>query len=122
MSNSSTSGQTLSVWMTRPSGTGIGTKRRRSMSIKGQLRAAATAAIPAASKASCMSTPTIGLSPTATSAPASRKTSIAAAITSGCVTTPEPGAATRPTFGLSNTRLPRTGDSITASNARRVFA
>ena len=60
-----------------------------------------------------MSTPTIGLSPTATSAPASRKTSIAAATTSGCVTIPEPGAATRPTFGFSSTRFPRTGERST---------
>ncbi len=92
------------------------------MSISGQPRWPATAAMPAAAKASWTSTPTMGLSPTATSAPASRKTSIAAATTSGCVTIPEPGGATRPTLGFSSTRFPRTGNSPTDSKARRLLA
>ena len=92
------------------------------MSSSGQPRSAAAAAIPAAAKASWTLTPTMGLSPTATSAPASRKASMAAATTAGCVTIPDPGAATRPAFGFSSTRLPRAGDRSRDSNARRVLA
>jgi hypothetical protein len=81
----------------------------------------ATAVIPLLSKASNIVTPVMGLSPTATSAPASLKASIAAATTCGCVVTPVPGCTFRPTLGLSNTRLFFEGDKSIYERAFRVL-
>jgi len=78
MSCSKTSAQTLISCMATPFLMGVFTGLRASISTRRQSRSRATAAIPVASKAFFALTPVIGLSPTATSAPASRKYTFAA--------------------------------------------
>ena len=92
------------------------------MSISGQFRSFATAAMPVDSKAASAFTPVMGLSPTATCAPAFVKASIAAATTWGWVVTPVAGWTFLPALGLRRTRLPFATDRSMLASAEIVLA